>query len=80
MITKIQKWGNSLAVRIPKTIAEDTHLSYGNSVDLAVSEGRIIIAPSKKQRFKLNDLLRGITPENKHEEIECGNAVGREAL
>ncbi len=79
MITKIQKWGNSLAVRIPKTIAEDTHLSYGNSVDLAVCEGQIIIAPSQKPRFKLNDLLRGITPENKHTEIECGNAVGREA-
>ena len=79
MIAKIQKWGNSLAVRIPKAIAEDTHLSYGKSVDLAVHEGQIIIAPSQKQRFKLNDLLRGITSENKHAEIECGDAVGNEA-
>ena len=79
MIAKIQKWGNSLAVRIPKSIAEDSHLSYGKSVDLAVHEGQIIIAPSQKQKFKLNDLLRGVTSQNKHAEIDSGDAVGREA-
>jgi antitoxin MazE len=78
MMAKIQKWGNSLAVRIPKSIAEDTHLSYGKSIDMAVREGRIIIEPSRKQRFKLNDLLRGVTSQNKHAEISSGDAVGGE--
>lgn len=78
MIAKIQKWGNSLAVRIPKSIAEDTHLSYGKSIDMAVREGQIIIEPSRKQKFRLDDLLRKVTAQNKHEEIKSGDAVGKE--
>ncbi|MDO9542048.1 MAG: AbrB/MazE/SpoVT family DNA-binding domain-containing protein [Kiritimatiellia bacterium] len=79
MITKVQKWGNSLAVRIPRSVAEDTQLSSGKTVNLAVHDGQIVIAPTRQRRFKLNDLLRGVTTRNRHAEIATGNAVGREA-
>jgi len=79
MMTKVQKWGNSLAVRIPRSVAEDTQLSSGNIVNLAVRDGQIVIALARQRRFRLNDLLRGITPRNRHVEITTGNAVGQEA-
>ena len=79
MITKVQKWGNSLAVRIPRSVAEDTQLSSGKTVNLAVHDGQIVIAPTRQRRFRLNDLLRGITPRNRPAEFATGNAVGQEA-
>jgi len=79
MITKIQKWGNSLAVRIPRSVAQDTHLSSGNAVDVAVQDGQIVIAPARRARFRLDELLKGVTRQNRHCEYDSGAAVGREA-
>lgn len=78
MITKIQKWGNSLAVRIPRSVAQDTHLSSGNAVDVAVQDGQIVIAPARRSRFSLDELLKGVTAQNRHGECHSGAAVGRE--
>ena len=78
MITKVQKWGNSLAVRIPRSVAEDTQLKLGEAVNMATHDGRIVIATVRQQKFKLNDLLKGVTSRNRHEEVATGNAVGRE--
>ena len=79
MITKVQKWGNSLAVRIPRPVAQDTHLSSGNSVDVVVQDGQIVIAPARRPRFRLDELLKGVTTQNRHLESDSGIAVGREA-
>jgi antitoxin MazE len=79
MIAKVQKWGNSLAVRIPRSFAEDTHLTSGKTVTMAVQDGQIVIAPTKHKEYKLNDLLRGITTHNRHSEVETGNPAGHEA-
>ena len=79
MITKVQKWGNSLAVRIPRSVAQDTHLSSGNAVDVAVQDGHIVIAPTRRTRFHLDELLKGVTALNRHAEFDTGAAVGREA-
>ncbi len=79
MITKIQKWGNSLAVRIPRSVAQDTHLSSGNPVNMVVQDGLILITPAKRQRFRLDELLNGVTAQNLHSECDIGVAVGREA-
>ncbi len=79
MITKIQKWGNSLAVRIPRSVAQDTHLSSGNAVDVVVQDGRIVIAPARQPRFHLDELLKRVTPQNRHSECDSGASVGREA-
>jgi len=78
MITKVQKWGNSLAVRIPRSIAEDTQIKSGETVNLASRDGQIVIAAIRQQRFKLADLLKGVTSRNKHEEVVTGNPIGRE--
>ena len=79
MITKIQKWGNSLAVRIPRSVAQDTHLSSGNAVDVAVLDGQIVIVPAKRPRFRLDELLKGVTVKNRHGESDTRAAIGREA-
>ncbi len=79
MITKVQKWGNSLAVRIPKSVAEDTQLSFGKTVNLAVHDGQIVIAPARQKGFILSDLLGEVTPRNRHTEITTGRAAGQEA-
>ena len=52
MTTKIQKWGNSLALRIPKSFAEEVNLEEGASVDIKVEENKIIISANQKKRNK----------------------------
>lgn len=78
MITKVQKWGNSLAVRIPRSLAEDAQLKPGKAVNMVSRDGQIVIAAVRQQRFKLADLLEGVTSRNKHEELITGNPVGLE--
>jgi antitoxin MazE len=78
MMTAVQKWGNSLAVRIPKAYAEETHIHDGSSVDLTLQEGHLVITPVRRKTFTLEQLLKDITPDNQHEAIDSGFAVGRE--
>jgi antitoxin MazE len=78
MHTTVQKWGNSLAVRIPKPFVKETHIASGSQVDLAIDNGRIVIVPQLEPQFTLNELLKGITARNKHSETETGPAVGTE--
>ena len=78
MQTKIQKWGNSLAVRIPKAFVKEAHVAYGSSVDLSVDDGKIVIDPHTEPECRLEDLLKGVTKHNVHAEVDTGEAVGRE--
>lgn len=78
MKTKAQKWGNSLAVRIPRPFAEETGLENGSSIELSLEEGRLILSPSTETSYTLKKLLQGITPENVHGELDRGRPVGRE--
>lgn len=79
MQTKIQKWGNSLAVRIPKAFVEEAHIAYGTTVDLSFNDGKIVIEPRHAEpKPCLEDLLKGVTEHNLHSEVETGAAVGRE--
>jgi antitoxin MazE len=79
MKVKIQKWGNSLAVRIPKSFAVQTEIEQDSFVDLSVLEGNIIVKPEKKKpRFTLEELLQGVKEENMHGEIDFGKPVGKE--
>lgn len=67
MSAKIQKWGNSLGIRIPKSIIEKTELTENSEVEIEHKDGGIIIVPAKTQ-FSLTDLLDGITKNNLHKE------------
>jgi len=78
MIARIQKWGNSLGVRIPKNVAQDARIQEGSSVELSVEEGRLIIAPRTKKMCTLKELVDQITPENMHGETGWGPPVGKE--
>ena len=78
METRVQKWGNSLAVRIPKSFAEEMSISPNSPVDLSIVEGKLVIKPVMELEFSLEELLAGITDENLHSEIETGIPVGNE--
>ena len=80
MTTMIQKWGNSLAVRIPKTLARDSHLGNGSVVNLSVRGGKIIVEPAPKAKYQLDALLKGVSKKNVHASINTGPAVGREVF
>lgn len=78
MQVRVQKWGNSLAVRIPKPLAEDAEVKEGTVLNLAVSEGKVVATPVKKKKHSLKQLLARITRENLHAEVDTGRSVGRE--
>lgn len=78
MQTKIQKWGNSLAIRIPKAFVKEAHVACGTPVDLFVEDGKIVINPHTEPEYRLDDLLKGVTKRNIHAEVDTGGAVGRE--
>ena len=79
MKTWVQKWGNSLAIRIPKPFATEIGLDVGAPVDLALEKGRLVIAPVSKPRYNLGKLLQGVTRSNRHTETLLGRPQGREA-
>jgi antitoxin MazE len=78
MQTRIQKWGNSLAVRIPQAFVKEAGVSYGTTVDVSVDDGKIVINPHIEPAYRLEDLLKGVTRRNIHAEFNTGEAVGRE--
>lgn len=78
MLTTIQRWGNSLAVRIPKAFAAQAQLTENSEVDISVDGEQIIVTPARRV-WKLDELVRQITPSNKHREIEWGDPAGKEA-
>jgi len=79
MQTKIQKRGNSLGLRIPKSFAEQAGVEAGSDVDLSVENGELIVRPRRSPRYELKDLLQAVTANNVHREIETGEPVGRES-
>ena len=79
MQTKIQRWGNSLGLRIPKSFAAEAHVGAGSTVDLSVEDGELIVRPVTPRRYELAALVKGITARNLHESVDWGEPVGREA-
>jgi antitoxin MazE len=79
MRTKIQRWGNSLGLRIPKTFAVEVGVEAGSEVEIVVQEGEIVVRPGVSPRYELDALLREVTAENLHREVLTGAPVGREA-
>ena len=79
MTTSIKKWGNSLAVRIPKAIAEQANLEEGVHVSFTISdEGYILLIPEPRKKYTLEDLLTGVTPEHFDGEMDWGEVIGEE--
>lgn len=83
MKVAFQKWGNSLALRVPKAFADEIGASDGRAAEMTVSNGKLVIEVARprrrKRRYTLDELVAGITPNNRHEEIDWGPSVGNEA-
>ena len=79
MTAMIQKWGNSLALRIPLAVAKQIHVQDGDPVVLKVGASGLTVKAVPK-RLKLDDLLDKVTPENLHPATEWGADVGREVV
>jgi antitoxin MazE len=79
MKVQVSRWGNSLGVRIPKDIADRAGLRAGARVEINAEDDRIVIAPARP-RYRLEDLLKGMTPEAMREAFDWGPDVGREAV
>ncbi len=78
MQTRISRWGNSLAIRIPASFAQEIHVADGTPVELSVQDGQLHIAPVRHS-CDLAALLAGITDDNQHAEIDWGTPVGQES-
>jgi antitoxin MazE len=74
---RVTRWGNSLAVRIPKHLAEQTNLAEGSEVELGVVDGAVIVRP-RSRSYTLDELLAQVTNENRHDEIDWGEPQGKE--
>ena len=75
----VKKWGNSAAVRIPASVLEAAQVCLDQPVDVREEGGRIVIEPLHPARYDLATLVAGITDENRHEPVDMGEPVGREA-
>lgn len=80
MITKIQKWGNSQGLRLSKSLLSDADIVVGDSVDVAVHKGSLVVTPVRRVRggHDLRDLVRRIPRGYKRTSIDWGTPVGRE--
>ena len=78
MKTRVQKWGNSLALRIPKSFANEIGLLNDSSVEVSLTNGKLVVVPIEKPGVTLKKLLAQITENNIHHEVDSGPAVGNE--
>jgi len=79
MRSHVQKWGNSLALRIPKAFANEVGLQRESPVEMALVDGKLVITPVSQPKLTLRQLLAKVTPENLHHEVGSGPAAGNEA-
>lgn len=77
MTATIQKWGNSLAVRLPRAVAEQIHVHEGDAVELKVDDHTLNIKSARK-KYNAADLIKAVKPSNLHAETDWGKATGKE--
>ena len=78
MKTRVQKWGNSLALRIPKSFAAEVGLKKETPIEVSLADGELIIRPLTEPKLTLKQLLAGVTKKNLHHEVDTCPAVGKE--
>lgn len=75
--TQVARWGNSLGLRLPKAVATEARIGEGDTVDISVKDGAIIVRPAQPT-YTLRELVSKITPRNRHGETDWGKAEGNE--
>lgn len=78
MQSRVSRWGNSLAIRIPASFSREVRIEAGDAVELQVEDGHLVVKPVRKT-YTLEQLLAGVTDENLHEETDWGQPMGNEA-
>ena len=79
MNARVQKWGNSLALRIPRPFAIEVGLEENSEVELSLEDGRLVVRPVARMHFDLSELLAKVTAKNLHDDVEAAGPVGKEA-
>ena len=79
MRTRVKKWGNSLALRIPKSFATEVGLDFDTLVDLSLVDGKLVVTPTIEPALTLEHLLARVTEDNLHREVDTGPPMGNEA-
>ena len=79
MRVPVRKWGNSLALRIPRSVAEDSRIKQGSVVEISVVKGRLVVSPVSAPGYTLKQLLGGVTRANRYSETDTGGRAGRES-
>ena len=74
----VKKWGNSASVRIPASVMQAARLQLDEPVDVREEAGRVVIEPLRRKEYRLEELVKGITSDNLHKEIDFGGPVGKE--
>lgn len=77
MRTRIQEWGNSLGLRIPRSLAEEAGVVAGSDVDVSIRHGELVVKPARRATYRLKELLRQITSKNIHAGVDASAPVGR---
>jgi antitoxin MazE len=77
-VTQLAKWGNSLGLRLPKSVTLEARVDEGDTVDVSVKNGVIVVRPNRPT-YSLAQLVAKITPRNRHKESDWGTPVGDEA-
>ena len=80
MLSKIQKWGNSQGIRIPKGILEDSKIEIGEDVDISIKDGTIVIKKANmiRGRYKIEDLVAKMPKDQELSEVDWGDPEGQE--
>lgn len=78
MRARVAKWGNSLGLRIPKSLSQELGIEEDGQVEMEVLQGKLIIEPIRAKEYSLDEMLTRMTPENCHGESDWGDAVGVE--
>ena len=76
--TQIARWGNSLAIRIPRSIVKEANLSEGDQLSLNVAQDGSVVLKTSRRKYSLEELCAGITPKNRHRETGWGKPAGKE--
>lgn len=76
----VKKWGNNLGVRIPADVAAAVRLTVDQRVQVSARGGSIVIEPARRQKYRLDELLGGISSRNKHDAADFGPPAGKELL
>ena len=79
-MSTIQKWGNSLAIRIPQTLARQLSVEEGTAVKLQVRGGELVIRPIRSKTLSLCELLKNCRPSQLHGETDFVEDVGLEVI